>query len=139
MDKFEIYSLLFTDSLVSGLAFTASKEIMFYAAKAFGSVSLQKILAISVMANFIANLINYFFGKALFNIFSNINKDAKQEVERSNKMLKLAKYKNSLLLLSVIPFFGKFIVVIAGFAKFPIFRTLLICAVLKICYHGLVI
>jgi membrane protein YqaA with SNARE-associated domain len=133
VSKIEIYLLLFTDSFVSSLAINTSKEIMVYTIKAFNSANREITIIVVTVASFAANFANYFFGKVLYNIFDRTG--IEQQQARNNRLLKLAKYNRIFLLLSIIPFFGKFVPVIAGFSKFHMISTILICSGLKFGYY----
>jgi membrane protein YqaA with SNARE-associated domain len=134
VSKIEIYLLLFTDSFVSSLAINTSKEIMVYTIKAFNSANREITIIVVTVASLVANFANYFFGKVLYNIFDRTGIE-QQRLTRNNRLLKLAKYNRIFLLLSIIPFFGKFVPVIAGFSKFPMISTILICSGLKFGYY----
>ena len=133
MNKLEIYSLLFTDSFTSNLAINTSEEIIIHTIKTFGTASLKITVTVATAASLVANIINYFLGKILFNVF-NAAGVAEQQTIRNHKLAKLVKYNKIFLLLSIIPFFGKFVPVVAGFSKFPFVSTILICTGLKLSY-----
>jgi membrane protein YqaA with SNARE-associated domain len=135
MSDLEIYLLLFTDSLVSNLAFNASSEIAIGAMRTFGLYNPYMIIATAGSAYLIAIIINYFLGKICYNILSN------KEEEKSAPYLRIEKLRESryifvFILLSAIPFFGKFIILFTGFCRIKLSRVISYGMVAKIIYYS---
>ena len=129
MDKFESYALLFTDSFFSNLVFSISDELVLYTMRSFGNYDNAIILAVVIVANLIAICANYLVGIVLSNILG----------KPSPKKFIETKYNIIFLLLVVIPFFGKFIAVIAGLLRINFARTLLVTTLAKICYYSILL
>jgi membrane protein YqaA with SNARE-associated domain len=92
-----------------------------------------------ILAYCIAICLNYVLGILCFKVLSPINS---RDVEHSKMVLD--RFKNSkiiylLLMLSVVPFFGKFIVLFSGFCRIK-FKTVLIISILtKLVYYSFLI
>lgn len=134
MDHTEIYALLFTDTLTSNLAINISTELVLPAMKIFGNYSNFQILLVTLAAYCTAICFNYVLGVLCFKVLAPINS---RDVEHSRMVLD--KLRNSkiiylLLMLSVVPFFGKFIVVFLGFLRLRFSHTLLLGGVMKLLY-----
>lgn len=134
MNHTEIYALLFTDTLTSNLAINISTELVLPSMKIFGNYHNFQILLVTFAAYCIAICLNYVLGILCFKVLSPINS---RDVEHSKMVLD--KFKNSkaiylLLILSAVPFFGKFIVVFLGFLRLRFSYTLLLCGVMKLLY-----
>ena len=136
MNNLESYSLLFTDSLVSNLAINANAEFVIYSMKMFGNYSHWLMIIIASSAFIVAISLNYLLGRLLFNIF-------KYGAEPRSDLLKLP-FLNSksiflILLLSAIPFFGKFIPLFAGLKRLKFMYVIWVCAIAKFCYYGYIL
>lgn len=134
MDHTEIYALLFTDTLTSNLAINISGELVLPSMKVFGNYDNFQILLVALAAYCIAICLNYVLGILCFKVLSPINS---RDVENSKRVLD--KIKNSkaiylLLILSAVPFFGKFILVFLGFLRFRCSHTLLLGGIMKLLY-----
>ncbi|MBN8511700.1 MAG: hypothetical protein J0L79_01530 [Rickettsiales bacterium] len=134
MNHTEIYALLFTDTLTSNLAINISTELVLPSMKIFGNYHNFQILLVTFAAYCIAICLNYVLGILCFKVLSPINS---RNVEHSKMVLD--KFKNSkaiylLLILSAVPFFGKFIVVFLGFLRLRFSYTLLLGGAMKLLY-----
>jgi membrane protein YqaA with SNARE-associated domain len=135
MSDLEIYLLLFTDSLVSNLAFNTSSEMAIGAMRTFGLYNPYIIIATSGSAYFIAIIINYFLGKICYNILSNKDEEKSNPYSRIVK-LRENKYLFVFILLSAIPFFGKFIILFTGFCRIKLSRVICYGILAKIIYYS---
>lgn len=134
-DGFEIYLLLFTDSFFSNLSININKELIIYTIKAFIAADNLLVIICATFANIFACIVNYCIGKILFYAINTCsNKNTANGLNQ--KLHAIAEYKIQLLILSAVPFFGKFIIVVAGFVKIPLRITIYIVAILKFCYYS---
>lgn len=132
MDIKEIYSLIFTDSLTANLAFNPYHEMAINSAKIFGLYNSYMLIIIASLAFSIASALNYIFGIACFKILSN---GSVQQNFTNIEKLKETKYINFLLILSMIPFLGNFVVLFAGFCRFKFLTVILISTIAKFIYY----
>lgn len=132
MTESEIYWLLFTDVLVSNFAISTTSEIVFDALQIFGGHNQKVILSVTMIAYMCSVCINYLFGIACYKILAPINND---EAKLNTKVFNLNKFLPLILILSPLPFFGKFIILLSGFCRTK-FRTVFIISLLtKLCYY----
>ncbi len=136
MNLTEIYTLLFTDTLVSNFAFNASSEIAISSMKIFGLHDPYIIVVVAALAFFASCCINYVLGVICYRILSPLNseennKNIKIDLVRNNKHLPL------LLLLSAVPFFGKFIILFSGFCKVRPLLAISIGSLAKLVYYAI--
>lgn len=137
MNQLEIYLLLFTDSLVSNFAINNSTELAIFSMKTFSSLyNPYIVLATATCAVIVAFSANYVLGIACYKILAPMNvaesnKDNSKKIEaiRQSKILPL------ILLLSGVPFFGKFIILFAGFCRVPFIKTIIIGSFAKFVYY----
>lgn len=134
MNELEIYSLLFTDTLVSNLVFSTNEEIILNSMKGFGKYNNLKMLASAEVSAILAINLNYLFGRILYNIFA-FSKDSIFHLRYKNFITLISRYSLIFLLLGGLPFWGKFIVLLAGFCRLNLFKVLLICSFAKLCYY----
>lgn len=129
MNKSELYALLFTDSFTSNLAINTNLEFIVYSMKTFGGYNVIHLIVLSSAAMSLAFCANYLLGMVLSFAF-------KQSSIEINEKFKLDfKYLVFILLLSAVPFFGKFISLFAGFLRINILKVLPVCISAKICYY----
>ncbi|MCC8398220.1 MAG: DedA family protein [Rickettsia endosymbiont of Labidopullus appendiculatus] len=134
MDQFEAYSLLFTDSLVGNLVISLDSELIVHSMKMFGVYNNLIILIVATIASLVATSINYFFGIMLLRIFY-LAKNAQIHTNQQLLSQFFFKYNIFILWFMLIPLWGKFIPLIAGFTKTNFIRVLAISAVIKLCYY----
>jgi membrane protein YqaA with SNARE-associated domain len=137
MDKQEVYSLLFTDSLVANFAINNSTELAIVSMKTFSDLySTYTILAIATCAAFFAFSANYLLGIVCYKILAptNTEESAKNDFERISA-LRQSRALPLILCLSGIPFFGKFIILFAGFCRVSFAQTIIIGTLAKFIYY----
>ena len=134
MNQIEVYTLLFTDSLVSNLVISLDKELIFHTMKVFGDHNKVAIVLTSTTASIFANCINYFLGRVLFNFFYLTKNNMGNRVYDAYSQF-IARYHVFVLMLSIIPFWGKFIILLTGFTKVNFFRVIGISGLMKLCYY----
>jgi membrane protein YqaA with SNARE-associated domain len=134
MNIFEIYSLLFTDTLVSNLVFSTNDEVILNSMKGFGIYNNLRMIIIATSSAILAISLNYLLGRILYNIFA-FSKDSANHLRYRNFAQLLSKYIIAFLLLCGIPFWGKFVAVLAGFCRLNLLKVLLICSFAKLCYY----
>jgi membrane protein YqaA with SNARE-associated domain len=134
MNFTEIYLLLFTDSLVSNLAINTSSELVIHSMKVFNSYNPYVIIIISTVAFTVASCINYLFGIICHKILSPL---AGEEVKSApSRIEQVHHFRYLLLVLSFVPFFGKFIPVFAGFCRINLRLTIIIVFFVKLIYYA---
>ena len=140
MNNLELYILLFTDTFVSNLAINNSTELALYSIKIFNSFYNSYVVLFTAILSVIAAFsANYLLGIAFYKILSPMNSD--ESHEKGSRRIELVKENKMLpiiLLLSVIPFFGKFIILFAGFCRVPFTKTMLIGICAKFVYYIIV-
>ena len=137
MDQLEIYLLLFTDSLVSNFAFNNSTELAIFSMKIFQELyNTYFVVPIATLASAIAFSANYALGIACYKILTPTNTE-EPNPEKSKRIESIRKTKllPILLILSASPFFGKFIILFAGFCRVPFARTIIIGTLAKFVYY----
>ncbi len=135
MDQGEAYILLFTDILVSNLVITMDRELIVHTMKILGNYSKVVAVLTATVGAILANVINYFFGRIVFNFFYRNNKNASNRQHYETYSSFIIRYSVFVLTLSIVPFWGKFIILLAGFTKVSFFRVISISGLLKICYY----
>jgi membrane protein YqaA with SNARE-associated domain len=136
MDQLEIYLLLFTDTFVSNFAFSNTTELALFSMKIFGVYNPYIVILTASGAIALVYLTNYILGMVCYKILSPMNEEEgrannskKIEAIRSNKFLPL------ILLLSGVPFFGKFIILFAGFCRVRLLLAISIGTFAKLVYY----
>ena len=143
IEKFELYKLLFNDSFIGNLAITIDIGYVMQAMLGFGGclsgvASLFNIIIVSVFGYICAITINYWIGKFLLKIC--ILSKNKKIIERHNNLsVALIRYNELFLLLSVIPVFGRFVSLIAGFSEFKFTKIILVCGLCDLCYYVILV
>ncbi|PCJ25776.1 MAG: hypothetical protein COA94_05825 [Rickettsiales bacterium] len=113
MDLPEIYALLFTDTLVSNFAFNASSEMVTASMKIFGTYNPYHVILIASAAFFIVSCVNYLLGIICYKIVIPFN-SKEADLSRITNLRK-SRYLIIIMMLSAVPFFGKFVMLFAGF------------------------
>jgi len=134
----ELYVLLFTDSLVSNFAFNIDTELVIHSMKIFGFYDPFKILLIASLAFTLISMINYVLGLACYNILVS-EKDRAESANSRIRAFRESKYLFLILMLSAAPFYGKFVVLFAGFCRVRFERVIIISALSKLVYYIYVI
>ena len=135
MNPLETYILLFTDTLVSNLAINSSYELVIHSMKIFGQYNSYLIIFVASSAFAVSCLANYLLGIICFRILSPLSPKESETAIRTEK-IRDNKYLPLLLLLSAFPFFGKFVILIAGFCKTRLLLTIIIAALAKFVYYS---
>lgn len=136
MEQLEIYLLLFTDSFVSNFVFNNADEVVLHSMKIFNTKSPYLVIITATSAAFFAYIVNYALGIACYKILAPMS----PEESRVDQNVKFKFFYNDfilipLLLLSAIPFFGKFIILFSGFCRASLRKTLLIGTLSKLTYY----
>lgn len=140
MDQLEIYLLLFTDSLVSNFAINNSTELAIFSMKIFSNLyNPYIVLATASCAIIIAFSANYLLGIACYKILAPTNvEESSKGTSKRIEAIKASKILPIILLLSGTPFFGKFIILFAGFCRVPFFKTIIIGSFGKFIYYSII-
>lgn len=136
----EQYSLLFIDTLTSNIVFCFTGEFALASMKAFNLYNKYLLILVALSSFTLASALNYYFGKICYKILAPFSPNAKNnsDDEKLNLHTRLHKQNNIIyfaLLLSGMPFTGKFIVFFAGFYKTNFMRTILITMCSKLVYY----
>lgn len=136
MNLTEIYLLLFTNTLVSNLAINPSSELVIYSMKVFNSYNPYIIIAVTTVSFSIASCINYLLGIICHKILAPLASEEASSSQNKIEQIRRSNYLFLFLVLSAVPFFGKFIVVFAGFCRINLSLTLAIAVFVKIVYYS---
>ncbi len=134
MSLVETYFLLFTDTLVNNLAFNTSSEVMIEVMSVFGNYEMSIIILVATLAFMVAGAINYIFGKAVYKILIPISQNSDLSTKRLQK-IQNSKYIPLFLLFSAIPFFGKFVLLLAGFCQIRFMLAITIASFARFVYY----
>ena len=139
MNITEIYLLLFTDTLTGNLCFNISSELVIGSMKIFGNYNNAAIISIATPAFIIAAVINYIFGRICYKILAPWTPRERRLSEKRIAQLNNNSYVLLLLIFSCVPFFGKFILFLAGFSKLNFKNVIVIAAITKLIYYTIFI
>lgn len=136
MDLIEIYCLLFTDTLVSNLAFITPGEIIFYTMKKFGLYNHYLVILISTLGFTMSIFLNYVFGIICYKILLPFSKEESRNIQLRIQNIRSSWYIPLILPLIAMPFLGKFIVLFAGLCRIPLPMTATIGVIAKFMYYS---
>ena len=136
MDQIEIFTLLFTDTLTSNLVFNTSTELVLHSMKMFGIYNADLTILIASIAYMFACIVNYVLGMVSYKVLSPLSKEEATTNINIDKIRK-NKFLSLLLMISAYPFFGKFIILFAGFCRIRLILVLAIGVSTKIAYYTL--
>ena len=137
MDQLEIYLLLFTDSLVSNFAINNSTELATFSMRIFSSLyNSYIVLATATCAVIVAFSANYLLGIACYKILAPMNtEESNQGNSKRIEAIRRSKLLVIILFLSGVPFFGKFIILFAGFCRLSFIKAITIGSFAKFIYY----
>jgi len=138
MTQFEIYLLLFTDVLTANFAFNTSSEIVLDTMKLFGNYHKPLMLLVALIAYAFSIGINYMLGVVCYKILTPLGEEQNQLNAKINS-IKNFKLLPIIIAISFLPFFGKFIVLLAGFCRIKFKMVLLISVITKLVYYSFLI
>ena len=137
MTLFETYTLLFVDTLVSNFAFNSSTEIAINAMKIFDSYNAYLVILVASVAFILASSINYIFGMACYKILSPLKSEEGESLNDRTEQMRHSPYLPLFLMISALPFFGKFIMLFAGFCNVRPLKALAISSGSRLVYYSL--
>lgn len=137
MDHIESYSLLFTDALFANTIFYGGSEMAFYIMNAFGGYHNITMLCVASTGYAIAVLINYWFGRVLYRIYTSSIDNKNASANYQSLKNGISKYGIWLLCFNMIPAIGPFLPVVTSFVNFGLRRTLIIAVISRIIYYSL--
>ena len=137
MDLIETYALLFTDSLVSNFAINFSDELVIHSMKVFGSYDSYLIVIVASFAFLISACINYIFGVLCHNILAPFRPQEEGASKINPEQIRSHKYLILMLMLSAIPFFGKFVILFAGFCRVPPMLAIFVGSASRLVYYSI--
>jgi len=138
MDLYEIYLLLFTDVLTSNFAFNISSEIVLDTMQTFGNYDKKIILLVAIIAYILSICINYIFGIMCSKILAPANQKA-SEINSKIEIIAKSRFFPIVIIISFVPFFGKFIILFSGFCRVNFIKILTISVIAKLIYYIMVI
>lgn len=121
----ELYKILFYDSFISNLIITINTEVIYGTMKSFGTYNYLLTVGTATLACFVAFSINYLLGR----LFAYFLEKKKQIINTKTPYIIL------LLLLSSVPFYGKFIPFFSGSFKVGYLKTMFFCSLIKFCCY----
>jgi membrane protein YqaA with SNARE-associated domain len=134
MDKFEAYSFLLSDSVFGNILLYAHSEFVLYAMKSLGGYDTETMLAVAIGGFSIAVMLNYLCGSVLFRLYR-----SSVPQEKQNNYWKLHnlfhKYGYYFLYSNIIPLFGSFIPLLAGFFAFGLYRSIALAVMSKMIFY----
>lgn len=134
MNQYESFSFLFTDSLCSNLVILPKKELAIYVMKIMGGYDVNTTFIIGILGALCAVPINYLFGIVLYNLYrASSDQNIQQRYQKLTAFFN--KFGYILLLLSAVPFVGKFMVLISGFVRYGILRSIIFASLSKAAYY----
>lgn len=133
--SFELYFLIFIDSLVANIAICFKEEIAVFAAFAFDQHNKILLVLNATFAAIIAYIFNYYFGK----IMKRILQPFQQEHAKANQqtIAKLEKNIVARIIFVTLLFspLGKFASLFAGFTKIKLDRLVVVSFTAKLLYY----
>ena len=134
MDRFEAYSFLLSDTIFGNILLYAHSEFVLYAMKRLGGYKSEIILAIAVLGFSISVIFNYFCGAALYKLYkASVDEEKRVNYQKFHSFFQ--QYGIYLLCSNIIPVFGGYISLLAGFASFGLWRSLVIAVASKVIYY----
>lgn len=134
MSLTENFMLIFTDTLIANIVFCFTNELAISTVKIFDHHNVYITIATAIFAFILASIFNYIFGTICFKILKPMQikrEDVKDLTSNTNKN----NYSYLILILSAIPFFGKFMMFFAGFAKINFKKALFVTVLSKALYY----
>lgn len=128
----EAYSLLFTDSIISGIAITFRTDFVYPVMLIFGTYNLLAITLIQILGKYIAIPINYLLG-------SMIKSAVKNKISDNAAINFFRKYNYYFLIFAWVPVIGGFIIAATGFTGVKFKRIITASFALVAVYYGIFI
>lgn len=135
MNQLETYSLLLSDSFFANLAIDTSTEFVIHTLKIFDNYEPIPVIIIATAGFFLASLVNYFFGKIVFKIVAPNDKVKHAAMIDRMDYIRQLRVLPLILLSSAVPFFGKFVVLFAGFCNIRFTYVISITTFAKLGYY----
>lgn len=136
MNLTEMYLLLFTDTLVTNLAINTSAELVIHSMKIFNSYNHYLIILVSTISFAFASSINYLLGLICHKVLAPLTNEDVVSSQNKIEQIRRSRYLLLFLALSAVPFFGKFILVFAGFCRINLSLTIAITVFSKLVYYS---
>jgi len=134
----KLYNLLFIDSFIANIVPNINGEYAIHSMKVFGSYNSLMLIFTALLGSICAISVNYFIGSFLFKITCLFNNENLIK-RRDSLLVNCLKHDRLFLLLSLVPGFGKFIILSAGFLGLGFKRTILVCSLYNFCYYIIVV
>lgn len=139
MQQLETYSLLLSDTFFTNLAIDNSTELVIHTIKIFGNYQPLPVIAIATIGFVLASMANYLLGKVIFKIVAPSEEGKYQEMQNRMTTIRNFKFLPLIILFSAVPFWGKFVVLFAGFCNIRFIYTMSILTVAKLSYYSYLI
>lgn len=131
----EKYLLILSDSLFGNLAIDNSKEIAIYSVAIFGGYSSLLVLVFALAGYTVASVLNYILGRVIFNILKPRDEEKRKKSETNINLIRKSRFMPLVLILSAVPFWGKFVPLFSGFCRVNFKTTIGICIASKLVYY----
>jgi membrane protein YqaA with SNARE-associated domain len=135
MNQFEVYSLLFVDTLAANIVFYGTGEMILPSMLSLGGYDNKILIIVASCAYVVAFLINFWLGVMLCKIYKTSidNESAAKNYDTLNKVFQ--RYGNWILCCNTMPLIGSILGVLAGFVRFNILHAVIISTVSKVIYY----
>ncbi|MGV2432142.1 MAG UNVERIFIED_CONTAM: hypothetical protein LVQ98_01830 [Rickettsiaceae bacterium] len=134
MDRLEAYSLLFTDTIFGNILLYAHSEFILHIIKNLGGYDKLISFVVASIGFAIAVAFNYLCGLILYRIYQSTT-----DSEKQRNYLKLHaffhQYGHYILLTNVMPLFGIFMPLLAGFVNFGFKKSVIISLLSKMLFY----
>ncbi|MES2214956.1 MAG: hypothetical protein V4485_02920 [Pseudomonadota bacterium] len=134
MTQFEAYLFLFTDSFFSNLVITAKLELAVHTMKLLGGYDLGWVFIIALLGSSAATPLNYLAGIVGYNLYR-LSPDKQIQSKYQKITIFFEKYGKYILLFAATPNIGKFTILVAGFTRFGLMRTILYTTISRSIYY----
>ncbi len=134
MNMFEAYSFLFSDSFFGNILLYAHSEFVLYAMKSLGGYQNNVMFLVAILGFSLSCIFNYFCGYVLYMLYKSCVV-VKKQANYVRFHVFFQKYGTYLLCTNMMPLFGSFIPLLAGFASFGLWRSLAIAIVSKAIFY----
>lgn len=137
MSEIELFVFILCDTFFSNLVFTIIPELAAWAAPKLSSLPHYAIYSACFLGVFFASICNYIFGIILQRVFSSLTEDNENAVKNSSNLNSFMKnFGHYLLVLSFVPIYSKFIIILAGFTRFNFFASVAITTFMKTVFYA---
>jgi membrane protein YqaA with SNARE-associated domain len=134
MSQFEAYLFLLTDSLYSNLVISSKLELALSVMQTLGTYDIRTMFVVSLIGSILASAMNYLAGIVGYNLYR-FSTDQQIQLRYQKATTIFSKYGAYILLLVPLPYFGKFIIFVAGFTRFGMMRAMFYITISRVLYY----